>query len=721
MSEQTASDQKLAHPPVAAKHPITRSFHGRDFVDDYEWLRDKESAETRAYLDAENAWTAQSTSHLKPLEDRIFAEVKARVQETDMSLPVRSDDWWYFSRTEESKSYARMCRIPVTDPDNWTPPTIDPHKPSPNEQTFLDCNVLAEDNDFFSLGAASVTLDGTRLAYSTDTTGDERFTMRFKDLTTGEDLPDVIENVFYGATWVGRDVVYYIKVDDAWRPCEVWKHVLGSDAATDELVFTEDDERFWVSTGTTRSERFLCLHTGSKVTSEVWYLDLEDPQATLTCVKPRETNVEYGVDHAVVAGKDYWLIVHNRNGVNSELAYHPVGSIDSWDDVTTLVAHRDDARVEGVDVFANHMALEMRENALETLYLMEFGDAGDGFTEFTRIDFGEELGSVGTVGNSEWDAPVLRVAYTSFTTPAQVYDTVLTTGERILRKEQQVLPDPEGVPFDASQYTSSRMWVTAADGQRIPVSLIHRVDVPLDQENPVLLYGYGSYESSMDPGFSIFRLSMLDRGVVYAIAHVRGGGEMGRLWYDTGKGLFKRNTFTDFIAVADHLIAEGMTTPDTMVAEGGSAGGMLMGAVANLAGDRFAGIEAVVPFVDPLTSMLMPELPLTVTEWDEWGDPFHDPQVYDYMASYSPYENITEDTTYPPILAITSLNDTRVLYVEPAKWVAKLRAVANADVLLKTDMEAGHGGVSGRYEKWRQNAFETAWELDRMGATEKIR
>ena len=237
----------------------------------------------------------------------------------------------------------------------------------------------------------------------------------------------------------------------------------------------------------------------------------------------------------------------------------------------------------------------------------------------------------------------------------------------------------------------------------------------------MLLYGYGSYESSMDPGFSIFRLSMLDRGVVYAIAHVRGGGEMGRLWYDTGKGLFKRNTFTDFIAVADHLIAEGMTTPDKMVAEGGSAGGMLMGAVANLAGDRFAGIEAVVPFVDPLTSMLMPELPLTVTEWDEWGDPFHDPQVYDYMASYSPYENITEDTTYPPILAITSLNDTRVLYVEPAKWVAKLRAVANADVLLKTDMEAGHGGVSGRYEKWRQNAFETAWELDRMGATEKIR
>ncbi|HIW94959.1 MAG TPA: S9 family peptidase [Candidatus Corynebacterium gallistercoris] len=721
-SPESTTPQTLTQPPRAKKLPHTRQFHGRTFVDDYEWLREKDSPEVRAYLEEENAWTTHATSHLSELQDRLFEEVKARVQETDMSLPVRSGEWWYFSRTQESKSYASMCRIPVASPDDWTPPVIDPEHPADNEQVFLDCNALAEGTEFFSLGAASVTRDGTLLAYSVDTTGEERFTMRFKDLTTGEDLPDVIEDVFYGATWVGSDTMYYQKVDAAWRPHQIWKHTIGTPVDQDELIFQEDDEHFWTGVGTTRSERFLLVHSGSKITSENWYLDLQDPDAQLTCIKPRESGVEYGVDHAIVGGQDFWLVIHNHNGVNSELAYHPVGAISSWGDATTLVPHRTDARVEGVDVFSSHLVLEMRENALETVYVMHLSQEGDagaaGFGEFERLDFGEELASVGTAGNTEWNAPVLRVGYSSFTTPARVYDVVLATGERLLRKEQTVLADPDGRPFNPDHYTSSRLWVQASDGELIPVSLIHRVDVPLTQENPVLLYGYGSYEASIDPGFSYFRLSMLDRGVVYAIAHVRGGGEMGRGWYDNGKALSKLNTFTDFVAVADHLIASGMTSPDKMVAEGGSAGGMLMGAVANLAGDRFAGIEAVVPFVDPLTSMLMPELPLTVTEWDEWGDPYHDPAVYDYMAAYSPYENITADKKYPPILAVTSLNDTRVLYVEPAKWVAKLRDVAGADVLLKTDMDAGHGGVSGRYERWRQSAFETAWELDRMGAVE---
>ncbi|MGO1912528.1 MAG: prolyl oligopeptidase family serine peptidase, partial [Corynebacterium sp.] len=336
--------------------------------------------------------------------------------------------------------------------------------------------------------------------------------------------------------------------------------------------------------------------------------------------------------------------------------------------------------------------------------------------------FDEEIYSAGTVGNSEWESPVLRFSYTSYVTPAQVWEIDLSTGERLLRKEQTVLGD-----FDRSRYTASRRWVEAGDGARIPVSLIRRTDVPLEQVNPVLLYGYGSYEASMDPYFSVFRLSMLDRGVVYVVAHVRGGGEMGRNWYEQGKELQKKNTFTDFIAVADDLIAAGLTTPDRMVAEGGSAGGLLMGAVANMAPDRFAGIEAVVPFVDPLTSILMPELPLTVTEWEEWGDPYHDPEVYDYMAEYAPYENVGAQA-YPPILAVSGLNDTRVLYVEPTKWIAKLREVAGGvgengsqgHFLLKTDMASGHGGVSGRYEKWRQAAFETAWELDRMGATELL-
>ncbi len=534
-------------------------------------------------------------------------------------------------------------------------------------------------------------------------------------LDTGRDLSDEVTDISAGAVWVGRDELYYQKVDHAWRPHQVWKHVVGTSTKEDQLIFEEKDERFWVGVGTTRSEKFLMIATSSKITSECWYLDLEDPEAELTCALPREDGVEYGIDHAIIDGQDQWLVVHDKNGPNSELGYHPAGVISSLDDVTSLVPHRDDVRVEGVDCFSDHIVLEVRENALEAAYVMMLKGERNELGEFEEINFDQDLTSVGVGGNSEWESPILRVGTSSFTTPPRVYDVVLETGERILRKEQEVLPAPDGTPFDPKDYTSQRLWVTGRDGAQIPVSLIHRADVPLDRENPVLLYGYGSYEMSMDPYFSIFRLSMLDRGVVYAVAHVRGGGEMGRLWYDHGKGLSKKNTFEDFISVADHLIREGMTRPDLMVAEGGSAGGMLMGAVANMAGDRFAGIEAIVPFVDPLTSMLMPELPLTVTEWDEWGDPFHDPEVYDYMAEYSPYENISDANDYPPILAVTSLNDTRVLYVEPAKWVAKLREVAGADALLKIDMEAGHGGVSGRYEKWWQSAFETAWELDRMG------
>lgn len=703
--------------PAAKKEPKNRTFHGRTFVDEYEWLRDKENPEVLAHLAAEEAYTVENTKHLKPLSDAIFNEVKSRVQETDMSLPVRSGDWWYFSRSTEGKDYPAMCRIPVSDPSDWTPPVVDPDTPSENEQVFFDCNVEAEGYKFFSLGAASVTLDGTRLAYSVDTAGDERFTMRFRDLTTGEEIGETIPDVFYGATWVGNDTVYYQKVDAAWRPHEVWRHTLGTSVDNDELIFREDDEKFWAGVGRTRSERYLMFASSSKVTSEIWYLDLEDPAAELTCALPREKGVEYGLDHVVVDGEDYWLVTHNKNGVNSELGYHPVGPISSLADVTPLVPHRDDARIEGIDCFQNHVVLEVREDAVSKSYLMNIAD---GWSEFHKVDFGEPIATVGAAGNSEWNPPVLRFVFTSFTTPTRVYEIDLATGEQHLRREQEVLPDPDGRPFNPADYKSERMWTTATDGTEIPVSLISRADVDLTKENPVLLYGYGSYESSMDPGFSVFRLSMMDRGVVYAIAHVRGGGEKGRLWYDHGKELTKKNTFTDFIAVADDLISRGMTSPSKMVAEGGSAGGMLMGAVANMAGDRFAGIEAIVPFVDPLTSMLMPELPLTITEWEEWGDPLHEPAVYDYMAEYAPYENITADKTYPPILAVTSLNDTRVLYVEPAKWVAKLRDVAGANVLLKIDMESGHGGVSGRYKKWEQGAFETAWELDRMGATELL-
>lgn len=714
-----AVDQPLT-PPVAAKVAYTRSFHGRDFADNYEWLRDKDSADVQAYLNAENAFTAERTSHLKPLEKAVFSEVKARVQETDKSLPVRSGNYWYFARTQEGKSYGQMCRIPLSDANSWQPPEIDQEKPADNEQVYFDANIEAEGHDFFSLGAASVTKDGSLLAYSVDTAGDERFELRIRDLATGEDLADVIAGVSYGATWVGNDALYYQRVDDAWRPHEVWKHTVGTPVEQDELIFHEEDEHFWTGVGTTRSERYLMIFSGSKITSEVHYLDLEDDNAQLTMMLPRESGVEYGADHVIIDGADYWFIVHNKHGVNSEIGYAPFGEVTSLDELTVLVPHRDDVRVEGIDVFSDHLLLEVRENAVETLYLMKLVD-GQGLGEFEKIEFDEDLVGVTGTGNLEWDSPVVRVGVSSFTHPPQILDISLESGERELRKQQEVLPAPDGTPFSSDDYKAQRLWVTARDGVDVPVSLIHHKDVDPQADNPVLLYGYGAYEASMDPGFSIFRLSMLDRGVVYAIAHIRGGGEMGRAWYDTGKGLHKRNTITDFIDVADHLIGRGMTSPKHLVAEGGSAGGILMGAIANEAGDRFAGIEAIVPFVDPLTTMLKPELPLTVTEWDEWGNPYDDPEVYDYMATYAPYDNVAADKTYPPILAICGLNDTRVLYVEPAKWTAKLREVAGADVLLKTDMTSGHGGASGRYAQWEQAAFETAWELDRMGAAELLR
>jgi oligopeptidase B len=722
--------------PVAKTVPSERTFHGRTVADPYEWLRDKENPEVREYLEAENSWTAAHTTGLADLEHDIFEEVRARVQETDMSVPVRSGDWWYFSRTQEGKSYATMCRRPVDAGDaasSWTPPEIDPADAPgapEGEEVMLDCNALAEGRDFFSLGAASVTLDGRFLAYSVDELGDERYTLVVKDLTTGDMLDDRITDISAGATWVGDDHLFYQRVDEAWRPHEVWRHRIGTPVEDDVCVFREEDEHYWVGVGVTRSERFLIVSSASKTTSETWYLDLSDgtdptaAEGALTCIRPREQGVQYDVDHVVVDGRDWWLVLHDSlaERPNGELGRCPVGPIFALDDLEVMVAHRDDRRIEGVDCFADHIVLATRDNAIEKLALMMLPatETGHGWGTFEPVTFDEELYSAGTTGNSEWESPVLRVAYTSYVTPSQVWEIDLASGERTLRREQTVLGD-----FDRTRYTASRRWVTAADGARIPVSLIHRADVPLydvDGGNPVLLYGYGSYEACMDPYFSVFRLSMLDRGVVYAVAHVRGGGEMGRAWYEQGKELNKRNTFTDFIAVADDLIAAGLTTPQKMVAEGGSAGGLLMGAVANMAPDRFAGIEAVVPFVDPLTSILKPELPLTVTEWEEWGDPYHDPEVYDYMAGYAPYENVT-DQVYPPILAISGFNDTRVLYVEPAKWIAKLRATAapeSGEFLLKTDMSSGHGGVSGRYDRWHQSAFEIAWELDRMGARERV-
>lgn len=683
-------------PPIAPIHPQDRVTHGKTFVDDYEWLRDKDAPETLAYLEAENAYTEQETAHLKPLQDAIYEEIRSRIKETDMSVPQRAGNYWYYGRTEEGKSYGVSCRVAVDpDGDPWVPPQLPVDS---GEEVILDLNELAEGHEFFSLGASAVTTSGRYLAYSVDTRGDERFTLRVKDLSTGELLADELEGVFYGATWAGESHIFYQRVDDAWRPDTVWRHRLGTPQSADVCVFTEEDARFNTGVGGTRSEKYILVESASKLTSETWVIPTADPERAPELLWEREAGVEYSVDHAVVAGSDRWLVTHNALGPNFSVGECAVDEpLPGLRQLQEIIAHREDVRIEGVDTYAGHIVAAYRRGGIGRAAIMLLDEGG--YTEFKELEFDEELYTVGVMGNPEWDAPVIRITYGSFITPAQLYDVAVATGARTLLKEQEVLGG-----YDPADYTAYRLWV---DG--IPVSVVHRADVDTTVANPVLLYGYGSYEASTDPGFSVARLSLLDRGMIFVVAHVRGGGELGRGWYDHGKMGEKKNTFTDFVAVADALIAKGMTTPEIMVAEGGSAGGLLMGAVANMAPDRFCGIEAVVPFVDPLTSMLKPELPLTVTEWDEWGDPLHDPEAYDYMASYAPYENVTAQE-YPNILAVTSLNDTRVLYVEPAKWIARLRATATGGhFLLKTEMAAGHGGVSGRYARWRQTAFEYAW------------
>lgn len=703
-------------PPVAAKKPVERVHHGDVVVDDYEWLREKENPEVIAHLEAENAYTDASTTHLDELTETIFGEIKARTKETDLSVPVREGEWWYFSRTVEGKQYSIQARAPITGPDDWTPPSIeDAEAELPGEQIVLDSNIEADGQDFYSIGSFDVSGDGTRLLWAVDTVGDERYTLRIRDLTSGENLPDVIPDTFGGAIFdaSGR-YVFYTTVDDAWRPDTVWRHEVGTDAGDDVTVFHEPDDHYWVGIGLTRSRRYLAIELGSKITSEAHILAADDPTGEFTVVWPRREGVEYSIDHAVIAGRDRILIVHNHGAEDFELVDVPADELGATPRV--LVPHRPGTRIADVDCFAHQLVVEYRRDTLTRVAVAKLGDtttdaasAAPGLGAFVELEFDEELFSAGVGGNPEWEQRQLRLGYGSFVTPSSVWDLDVASGERFLRKQQPVRGD-----YDPQRYDQRRLWATAGDGEQIPISLVYRRDlVTPGVPAPLHLYGYGSYEHSIDPGFSIPRLSLLDRGVVFAVAHVRGGGERGRAWYENGKTHRKRNTFTDFVACARHLAGEGWTTTARMVAEGGSAGGLLMGAVANIAPGDFTGILAAVPFVDPLTSILDPSLPLTVIEWDEWGDPLHDPEVYAYMKSYSPYENVRQ-TAYPRILAVTGLNDTRVLYVEPAKWVAKLREVG-APVLLRTEMSAGHGGVSGRYEAWRKRAFELAWILDTAG------
>ena len=692
----------VATPPAAQRIPAERTHHGDAVIDEYAWLADKENPQTIAFLEAENSYTETMTADTEALRGAIFDEIKARTQETDLSVPTRKGGWWYYSRTVEGKQYPLQCRRAVR-PADTGPPRTEDGGPLDGEEILLDGNELAGDGQFFSLGAFDVSPDGRLLAYSTDFAGSERFTMRVKDLMSGEIAPDEIPDTFYGSAWsADGSALLYVTVDGAWRPYRVWRHVIGTPAGDDVVVFEEPDERFWVGVGLTRSERFLIISASSKLTSEAWLLDAGDPAGEFTVVSPRRQGIEYGVEHQVTAdGTDRLLILHNDHAENFELAQAPLSDPSAW---TPVLSHRTDTRLLGVDAFADYLVVYLRKDGLTGLRVLR-GDGGQ-----HEIAFPEPVYRVAPGANPEYDSRAYRLGYASLVTPDSVYDCDTETGGLTLLRRRPVLPRPDGAEYDPGAYEQHRLWATAQDGTAVPISLVCRKGTPRDGSAPFLLYGYGSYEISADPGFSISRLSLLDRGFGYAIAHVRGGGEMGRRWYDDGKMLSKINTFTDFVASARHLADEGWTSPRRLVARGGSAGGLLVGAAVNIAPDAYGAVVAQVPFVDALTSILDPSLPLTVTEWEEWGDPLHDPEVYGYMKSYSPYENIATDATYPPILAVTSLNDTRVLYSEPAKWIARLQAeAAGGPFLLKTEMVAGHGGRSGRYDAWHEEAMVLAW------------
>jgi oligopeptidase B len=686
-----------AGPPQAKQVPHERTVHGDTVIDEYAWLADKDNPDTIAYLKGENAYTEAATAGLAPLRDQIFAEIKARTQESDLSVPVRKGGWWQYARTVEGQQYAVHCRRAVR-PGEVFPPMADDGRPLDGEEVLLDGNELAAGQGFFSLGALQPSRDWRWLAYSTDFTGDERFTIRIKDLDTGAVLPDEIREAFYDCAWsADGSVLFYVTVDDAWRPYRVWRHRVGTPAEQDVIVFEEADERFHVFLGHTRSERYVVIRSRSQVTSEVWLLEAAEPDGEFTVVAPRRQGVDYDVDDA----GDRLLILHNDGAENFEIATAPLEETAAW---TPLVPHRADTRLLDVAAFADFIVVYFRRDGLTGLRILGDPDRD--------VAFDEPIYRVAPGPNPEYDSTRFRLSYTSLVTPGSVYDCDMATGELTLLKRQPVLPSPSGQPYRPEDYEQHREWATAADGTRIPISLVCRVGTPRDGSAPCLLYGYGSYEISRDPGFSIPVLSLLDRGFVYAIAHVRGGGEMGRAWYNDGKLLHKKNTFTDFIACAEHLASVGWTAPSRLVARGGSAGGLLMGAVANMAPRDFAGVVAHVPFVDALNTILDPSLPLTVIEWEEWGDPLHDPQVYAYMKSYAPYENVTGQA-YPAIFALGGLNDTRVTYHEPAKWIARLRATAGGGpFLLKIEMEAGHGGRSGRYDAWREEALVLAWVVE---------
>jgi oligopeptidase B len=701
VTDAPASNPAPTAAPRPSKRPTERTFHGDTFTDPYAWLLDAEDPETLPHLQAENAWTEAVTAEQAPLRDALFGEIKGRTQETDLSVPVRDGAWWYLTRTEEGKAYPIHCRRP--DDGTTTTWVADPAA----EQVVLDPNELAGEGEYLGLGVLDVSPDGNWLAYAIDRDGDERHALRFRDLRDGAEAAETIDAVSYGFAWAADSrTCWYTLDDDAHRPDRVLRHEVGTGPETDVEVFRDDDERFHVSVGASRSGDVTVISAGSAITSESWLLDAHQPTLAPVVVAAREQGVEYSVAHHPTG----LYITSNHDGAEDFALWRApldgitVGARTTWEEV---LPHRPGTRLLGVETFAGHAIVHGRTDGLTAIWLL---DPGTGAT--TRFATDDAVGTISPGANPTFASTTYRFSYQSMTTPPSVLDQDLATGERTVLKQLPVLGE-----FDPAAYASAREWATAEDGTQIPISLVWRPDaVPADGPAPCVLYGYGAYEMSMDPWFSIARLSLLDRGVVFAIAHVRGGGELGRRWYEDGKFGAKEHTFSDFVAAGRHLVETGRTEPAMLGARGGSAGGLLMGAVANLAPELFRAVVAEVPFVDPLTTMLDPSLPLTVIEWEEWGDPLHSEEAYGWMKAYAPYENVapSSETTYPAILATAGLNDPRVGFHEPAKWVARLRDLGH-EALFKVELGAGHGGPTGRYDAWKDEAFVLAFLLTELG------
>jgi oligopeptidase B len=682
----------IVQPPIARRQETINTIHGHRLADDYAWLREKTSPEVIAFLEQENAYTKAVMKPTEELQARLYAEMISHIKETDVSVPFRDGVYFYYSRTEQGAQYPIYCRKHGS---------LDA-----GEEIMLDMNQLAAGESFMALGALTVSDDGNLLAYSTDTTGFRQYTLHIKDLRTGEVLADQAQRVG-SVVWTAdnRTIFYSVEDEETKRQFQVFRHVLGRPQVEDVLAYEEADERFNVGVGRTRDDKYMVLESASHTTSEEQFLPADDPEGSWTLIEPRSENIEYSADHR----DGLWYIRVNDTARTFRIVTAPVSTPGRahWRE---LIAHREDVMLEELELFQSFAVLVERSNGLPHLRILNFDQQGAFAGPSPEIAFPEPTYSAHPHVNREFVTDTFRYGYTSLVSPTSVYEYNVLTNQSTLLKELEV---PGG--FDRSLYRSERLFATAPNGTKIPVSIVYRKDKKGEGTNPLYIYGYGSYGYALPVGFNSNRLSLLDRGFVLAYAHIRGGGDMGKPWHDAGRLMNKMNTFTDFIAITEYLTAHGYGDPRRVAMEGGSAGGLLMGAVANLRPDLYRAVLSHVPFVDVMNTMLDPTLPLTIAEYEEWGDP-NQPEAFEYMLQYSPYDNL-ERKEYPAMLVKTSLNDSQVMYWEPAKYVAKLRTLKADDrlLLLETNMSAGHGGASGRYDYLKEIALDYAFLLQELG------